>query len=945
MKQTNLKYSCLIAVLYFGMNVNGQTTPQDTVPKEQRIEEVVMIGYGTAKKVDLTSSISTVKSAEIVKTPAGQAAQALQGKIAGVQISSFGSPGDSPKVNIRGIKSLYGDNQPLYVVDGIFVDNIDFLNPNDIQDFTVLKDASSSAIYGVKAANGVIVITTKGGNYNRKVKVTYNTYLGVQIPANVTKMANSEQYSVFTLESGANSVNIAKAIERYGRSRLNPLIPNVNTDWYNETLRWAPVNNHSLSIDGGSKDVSYALGGDYFSQQGILKMKNSYQRFNMRAKIDVKAKDWLTTGINLIYSRAEKYGSDNGVWQLIYNAVPIIPVYDPFYTTDHPYADAKELEYRNHQNPFEILDNVDLLGNRRRTTANAYVDVSFIPKELSFKTSLSYNAKTDAERFVYLPFKANNSFQRTIEESSIEHKNFVNENYIWDNVITYNKSFRSHDLTLLGGMSFRDDFYRTFTAKGFFLNNGVFSRDAEEQWYIKNTNQKTREASDFGERFYGISYFGRLSYKYKNRYIAYATYRAEGSNKYAEKYVYLPAFGLGWVVSEESFLKNLNLFNLFKLRAGWGRLANSAIPINRLSGSETTQTIFNDQYISGTRTTTYKDNLGWEFTEESNAGLSLEMFNRRLSVEADYFIKDTKNLAIDVFPIVGNEEAISRQNIGNLRNKGLEFSATWKGKIGQDFGYTISGNFTSIHNEITSLAGQRFLNRGMAEFRQLLIPGQPIDVFYGYIQDGVYQNQAEINADPTAVYANSIKAESVKPGYFKFKDLNGDGIIDANDRTYLGSPVPTFYYGGSLNLNYKKWDLSLAFYGQGGNVILNRNRGQILFTNGNNVDAELAKYRWHGEGTSNDLPSAEGYLQPWNIQHFSKFFLEKGDFFRLQNVQLGYTLKVSGLPEMRFSITADRPYLWTKSKVLFSPEVNNDGVDEKIYPIPSVYTFGYSITF
>ena len=313
MKQRDLKYSCLIAVLYFGMNVNAQTTPKDTVPKEQKIEEVVMIGYGSAKKVDLTSAISTVKASEIVKTPAGQAAQSLQGKVAGVQISSFGSPGEAPKVTIRGIKSLQGDNQPLYVVDGLFVDNIDFLNSNDIQDFTVLKDASASAIYGVRASNGVIVITTKGGSYNKKAKLTYDTYYGVQKASNVLKMANAEQFVNFALESGSASeiASVNQAIQRFGRSRINPNLPDVNTDWYKETLRLANIQNHSLSVDGGSDKVAYSLGGSFFTQDGILKMKNSYERFNIRAKIDAKANNWLTVGGVINYSRSEKYDDES----------------------------------------------------------------------------------------------------------------------------------------------------------------------------------------------------------------------------------------------------------------------------------------------------------------------------------------------------------------------------------------------------------------------------------------------------------------------------------------------------------------------------------------------------------------------------------------------------------------------------------------------------------
>jgi hypothetical protein len=395
-------------------------------------------------------------------------------------------------------------------------------------------------------------------------------------------------------------------------------------------------------------------------------------------------------------------------------------------------------------------------------------------------------------------------------------------------------------------------------------------------------------------------------------------------------------------VSEESFMKDISWINLFKLRAGWGRLANDAVAANRASTPTATTSIFNDQLSTGYYFSTFKDNVKREYTEETNVGLSSEFFNRHLTLEVDYFVKDTKNLVIPVLPIVGTE--VSFANVGSMRNKGYEISAGWKGKIGNDIGYFINANYSNIKNEMTSLNGQSFINRGEPEFQQRLVVGQPIDVFYGWVVNGVYQNTSEITSDPTAQYAINNQGTAIKPGYFKFKDMNGDGKIDSDDRVYLGSPVPTYYFGGSLGMNYKNWDLSVAFYGQGGNKILARNRGEVIKTPGRNIDAEVAINRWHGEGTSNEFPSSEGYRQLWN-QRMSGFWLEDGDFIRIQNIQLGYTLKSSSLPEMRFSITADRPFLWSKSNNLMNPEVGNNGVDTTTYPTPSVFTFGYSIKF
>lgn len=921
----------------------------------QQLNEVVVIGYGTAKKADLTSAIGTIKPEELKKTPSGALLNAVQGNITGVQISSLGGPGDAPEINIRGIKSLYGGSV-LYVVDGVFVDNIDFLTPNDIQDFQVLKDASSAAIYGYKASNGVIVITTKGGKYNRDATVSYSGYYGIQRATNVVKMANADQFVNFANESGS-SVEIASvqaAIARYGRSRINPNLPDANTDWYNEALRLAPIMNHDISIDGGSRKVSYSVGGSYFTQDGILDMKNSYKRYNLRAKIEAKAKEWLTIGAGLVYSKSDQYGYGNvNPWAEIYYAVPILPVLDANYAGQtvysKPYSSAKDVGYRDHQNPFPNIENIDNLGERRRITANVFGDFHILPKTLNFRTSLSYNNRNDNNRLMNLPYYIADAYQRSLVQSSITRSNALEENYTFDNVLTYTKTFGDHDITAMGGFSFRDERYTFFSTTGNFYEGSPFSRDVKQSWYINNTSADSRVSSDDGTRVYSRSFFGRLQYKYKDKYIAYATLRNEAANKYnQEKSITLPSVGLAWVVSSEDFMKNLPAINYLKFRAGWGRLANGNVPTARAQSANAVWSVFNDTKVDGFNFSTYQDNLSWEFNEELNLGADLELLDRRLSITADYFIKNTKNLAIPVLPQVGNET--SYQNVGAMRNKGIEISATWRGKIAKDFGYTVGANFSTIHNEVTNLFGQAFITRGpLAEFPQRLTVGQPFDVFYGYDIIGVYQTQAEVDADPAAAAANAAGAGTVKPGYFKFRDVSGpdgkpDNIIDANDRIYLGSPAPTYYYGGNIGLNYKNFDLSVRIYGQGGNIIFNSNRAEVFRTQGRNIDAQLAKSRWHGEGTSNSYPSSEGYRTAWN-QKASRFWLEDGKFFRIQNIQLGYSIeKHNNVPEMRFTLTADRPYVWSKSKST-NVEVGFDGIDSGTYPTPSVFTIGWSVKF
>ncbi|WOD45182.1 SusC/RagA family TonB-linked outer membrane protein [Hwangdonia lutea] len=926
------------------VTITNQTTVNISLqPDIAALDEVVVVGYGTQKRADLTSAIVTIEPEELQKVQASQVVQGFQGQVAGVQISSLGSPGDTPEINIRGINSLFGNSAPLFVVDGMFYNNIDFLNASEIQDLSILKDASAAAIYGVRAANGVVLITTKGGKFNRDAQIEYTTNYGIQRAQNILKMANAEQFTTFALESGSASeiASIDDAFQRFGRSRVNPNIPNVNTDWYKEVLREAPMYSHDLQINGGTESIAYSVGGNYLLQKGILDMKNDYKRFNLRARIDAKVNNWLKVGANFLNSRAIKYDDESSAWQLTYYAVPILPVFDSNFTDADPlpYADAREIGYRGSQNPFPLLDNSDRRGERRRSTINIYTDISLIPEKLNFKTTLSYNNRNNNERIVLLPYFVSDNFQRTIEQSSITRNNSVQENYILDNVLTYSNTLGDHDFTLMAGTSYRDDYFRSFGTRGNFDPGAAFVRNNDKTWYISNTAEDSRISYDGGSVAYGFSYFGRASYKFQDKYIAYATFRAEGSNKYEETYVYLPAFGLGWVASEESFMKGTEFIDFLKFRAGWGRLANDAVPASIPQSANTISTVFDDTLINGFSFSTNADDLGWEFTEEANVGLTAKLFDNSLSLEADYFIKDTKNLAIPVLPLVGTD--VSQQNVGSVRNKGFEIAATYKGKITEDLGFTVSGNFSSIDNEITDLEGQPHIDRGSAEFRQRLAVGQPINVFYGWQTDGVYQTPEEIAADPLAQAAIAEGIE-IKPGYFKYKDLEPDGLLDANDRTYIGAPVPTYYYGGNLGLNYKNWEVSAQFYGQGGNVILNRNRAEVIRTQGRNIDAELAINRWHGEGTTNAFPSSEGYRQLWN-QRMSGFWLEKGDFFRIQNIQLAYTLKHNNLPEMRFTLTADRPFQWASSFNGFNPEVGFDGIDLRTYPVPAVYSFGLNV--
>ncbi|MCH4821784.1 TonB-dependent receptor [Gramella lutea] len=905
-----------------------------------QLDEVVVVGYGTQKKRDLTGSIVSVDAEEIEKTPTSNAMQSLQGKVPGVQIVSAGSPGNSPTVRIRGLGTYNtdsGDSNVLYVVDGAFYDNIDFLNTKDIKSINVLKDASSSAIYGVRAANGVVIIETKSGKINQKPQFEYDGYTGVQVANNVVKMANAEQFVTMVQESGSEAEQqyILNAMQRYGRSRVNPNVPDVNTDWYNEIMRPGIIQSHSIGVSGGGEQVAYSMGVNYFDQEGILDMKNEYERFNIRSKMDVDISDRFRGGVNAVFSNATKYNPENAAWFKAYFAVPIMPVIDSLNTNATPvrYSNAQNLGYRGIQNPFTDLNYNNDREKIRKLLTNVYFEGDLIEDKLTFKTSYSHNYSAFENRYVNLPFTLGNNFERI---SSIERQQNNFSNQYWDNTLTYNDEFGDHDLTVLAGHSYRDEAANRFRATGENIRGIRF----DSSWYLDfadplSFSDNVREEFD---RIYGLSFFGRIAYDFKDKYLAYGTVRYERSSKFTkDPWGLFPSVGLGWVVSEESFMENVDFLSFWKLRASYGQLGNDNVVAS--SGTNTIDNVFadfGDQALNGfTSTSVFTDNT-WERVVEYNFGTDINMFDDRLNVTADYYIRDTEDAIMPItIPVIN---VVLQQNAGTIRNQGLELGINWQDNVSEDFSYRIGANLTTINNEVTEINNEEgFINAGSAEFRQITRIGDPIQAFFGYEVEGVYQNQAEVDADPFA--ANQPEA-NLMPGDLIYKDQNGDGFINADDRVILGSFLPDFTFGGNIGLNYKAFDFSMSFYGQVGNKILNRKRGEIIFTQDTNMDADLAINRWHGEGTSNTYPSSAGLRKLWN-QQLSEFWVEDGDFFRIQNIQVGYTIKSDDLPQTRVYFTAERPFTFFDYNG-FDPEVN-DGVDRQTYPVPSIYTVGINV--
>lgn len=917
------------------------------------LEELVVVGYGAQRERDLTSSIVTVSDEEIVKTPTSQAMQALQGKVAGVQIVNSGAPGASPTVRVRGIGSLpgFGDSDPLYVVDGMFYENIDFLNTADIQSISVLKDASAAAIYGVRAANGVVLIETKTGSYGKAPEVVYNGYYGVQVPQNVLKMANSEQFVRYVNETKdpADISFVENAMQMYGRSRINPDVPAVNTDWYDEVLRNGPITNHSLNVTGGAERVRYSIGANYFKQEGLLNViKNEYERFNFRTKLDFKATDRLTIGGNVNISNATQYNAPGSVWFNTYFAVPILPVYDDpemALASPEPIANAQNLGYRGTQNPFFSLHYNSDRNKIGDILGNFYFEYDFLPDKLKFKMSYNYNYGNLNTRNVNFAYNTG----QTEVLNSLFRQGITSFNQIWDNILTYKETFGSHRLTVMGGYS-----YRSEEREGVFASaseiQGLY-REQEELWFMSGPDRvpvgliNEDGTGDIGGHVYGTSYLGRIAYNYDDRYLLYGTFRRDGTNKFQAKWGNFFTLGAGWVLTEESFF-DVPFIDYLKLRGSWGELGNDAV--QPAEGQPTRDAIFaaiNDTRYQGlTLDNAFDLVTQWETVQETNIGLTARLLSGDLSIEADWYQRDTKD-AVTLLLVPG-QRAIIRRSVASIRNSGLEMIANYTRTITNSLSFTIGGNFATLKNEVLDLGpGPGYLDAGQAEFRQRSIEGEAIESFFGYEVEGVFQNQEDIqNSGYTEEF---ITNANLQPGDFFYKDQNEDGVIDADDRVILGSYLPDITYGLNFAINYQGFTLSANFQGQAGHQILNRKRGEIIWTTDTNIDAELANNLWRGQGTSDKYPSAAGLRKGYN-QAMSDYFVEDGSYFRVQNVQLSYRLSSVNLgnvqtPETTVILTAERPLTFFNYNG-FNPEVAN-GIDRQTYPIPAVYTVGLNIKF
>ena len=909
----------------------------------QRLEDVIVVGYGAAKIKDLTSPIDVVKGEELTAVPTSSPMSALQGKVAGVNIVNSGVPGSGPTVQIRGIGS-FSNNTPLFVVDGMFYDNINFLNNGDIEDMSIMKDASAAAIYGVRAANGVVIITTKRGKHNQRPDVTYDGYVGVQTVSNLIDMCSSDQYAEMLLEVNKRSYTrmFRNSMTMYGGTydaEAGVFHLDQNTNWYKQLLRPAVMTNHSLTINGGSEKATYGVGMSYLYQNGIMNTPNSYNRMNLRGNLEYKPFKWLTVGFNGIFVQSKQQFPNNAAWQQAYNMPGIFPVYDP--TTAELYTDGfaspMTLQLTNNfYNPVATAKYYDSRNTTNQMMASAYAQFNILPDKLNLRTSYNYDY-TGMEATTFIPeyYISNNQKNET---SNLTKSTTSFNNWIWDNTLTYSDQWGKHGFKAMIGLSLREERYRNLWAVAQDVPAG---KDSYK--YISLGNTEGRVTGDDGNRYRGFSYFGRLNYNYDDRYMLMFTIRRDGSSKYNEKWGTFPSVGAAWVLTNEEWLKGVEGVDYLKLRASWGLLGNDKIGASfGTTSSDLARAVFGtNTAVSGYVNSSNFSWLSWEVVNETNVGTNFAFFGNRLTGDIDWYYRLTQNAVVS--PMLPMQEQSIAGNWGEILNMGVDINLNWEQRIGKDFTYFVGGNVSWLRNRVMSLREEVNIIKGGKTVQMV---GQKMNSYYGFKVIGVYQTDEECATDPIAV------ANGLVPGDFKYEDVNKDNVIDDSDKQILGSYIPDWTYGINMGFRYKGLDLNIVFTGKAGGQIWNRKRALRYASNTYNFDLDQYTRRWHGEGTSNTDPSAAGLMKSWNIgdSQNASYFVESADYFRIQNITLGYTFTNVGagsykMPSIRLSLSAEKPFTTYTAHAL-TPEISDpEGWDTEVYPLTSTWSFAVQLKF
>ena len=897
----------------------------------QVLSQVVVVGYGTQRRIDVTGSVAQVRGEEISKQASTNAISALQGKVAGVQVTNSGAPGASPQIRIRGLGTVYGNPNPLYVVDGVWFDDISFLNPADIDNISILKDASSEAIYGIRAANGVVLVTTRKGRAGKTV-VNYTGYAGLQHVTNQVKMANAKEYATLLNEKGVQTVNPAN----YGEG----------TNWFDVVLRDALITNHQISVSGGSERSTFNFSLGYLKQEGIIE-KNTYSRVTARLQNDFQLSKNLRVGYTVTTAASKANDLPASIFYQAYVAPPIVPVKN----ANGSYGDPTQLSTGNFSNPQASLDFFNQNTRNYRFTGNVYAELKFL-KNFTFRTSVG-GEYGDSSIRNYAPVYFATNIQRD-SVSTLTLTKSETRNYIVENTLTYDKRVNDHTVrVLLGQSAQRYQYYKGIGTAQNVPNN------SEGDYYFRLGTTGTRNVVDEGDLSTIASYFGRVNYSFRNRYLLNASLRADGSSKFTgnQRWGYFPSVGAGWIISDEAFMDDQKLFRTLKLRGSWGKIGNASVPTNistvLVNQNPAFTAIFGNQLYTGASITSIVPPVTyWERGVGTDIGLEASMLNGKLSVEADFYNRKTERaiFAVPILSSLGTSGNVLIANNADFQNQGFELSVGWRNNLSEKLSYTINGNVGINNNKVLSVAtGSNPLFAGALPvggfYTTRSVVGQPIGQFFGLISDGIYQTAAEVAASPHLA--------SATPGSFKYRDVSGpagkpDGAIDDKDRVILGNPNPKYTFGLNTNWTYKQFDLTVDLQGVAGVEVYNANIG-IRYGN-ENYTKDFFDKRWHGAGTSNAYPSAN--LNGDNLIPNS-WYVQNGDYLRIRNLQLGYNLSSAilerwNMSRFRIYVNAQNPVNFFTYKG-FNPEVGGaptyTGIDNNVYPLSATYNFGVNVTF
>ncbi|SEQ79923.1 SusC/RagA family TonB-linked outer membrane protein [Neolewinella agarilytica] len=915
----------------------------------QALEEVVVIGYGTQQKRNVTGSVVTVDNETIDDLRPVKIEQALQGTVAGVNVTTqSGAPGAGLNIRIRGV-STNGQNAPLVIIDG-YQGDLSTVNPTDIASITVLKDAQA-AVYGTVGANGVILVTTKTGNKNSPTQVSYNTFFGIQETSKTLNMLNATEYGLLLNESYAAG---GQALPYPDASTLGR-----GTDWQNEVFGTAPMLSHDVTVSGGSDRTTYSISGSHLNQEGIIGgEKSNFTRNTARLSLGVDLSDKLKLTTNAIFTNIDRDAlSENGLGAVLFNALnapPTLPVFDE---TGEP----------------SLVPNTPGLGieviNPVAQIANTFNDYDL--NKLNGQVSLDWKALPGLTLTSRVGFNTSNSEGRTfsklinyggkvfdVTRSSVSQNAINDNNYSLDLFGTYQRTLADkHNFTATAGTTvFRE------------LGNGLFATGFDvpnNDWEFADislaTGTSPEGARDVGSYSYDerrLSYFGRVQYDFQERYFLTAMLRRDASTKFGpeNRAAFFPSFTAGWIASDESFFGDEGPVDLLKFRVSYGILGNDQIInngyIGTLSGEATY--VFDGILVNGTAIGALPNpSLQWEEAKKFNVGFDLALLDYKLNITADYFINTRDNLLISNIPvsgIVGTSApggAAPTVNAGAVQNKGLELAISYQQRFNKDWKLNVSYNLTTLNNEVLEVNnGTGFIEGGAFGVGQLapsrMEVGQPIGYFFGYQTDGIFQNASEIEAHPSQI---ALGADA-QPGDIRFVDTNNDGVIDPNDRTNIGDPIADMTMGFNFQLEYKRFDLlTYAFASLGGDIVRNYERA---LSDVNRLDYYLD--RWTGAGTSSEVPRVTTAATANGV--FSDFFVEDASFLRLQSVQLGYTLpfKAGAKRSSSLRLYVSGNNLLTLSNYKgFDPGASSGapiggGIDYGFYPIARTILFGANLT-